>query len=341
LAKLAVAAPGNVSLRALGRMTGASSPLWLRDAAVHAVGGFRSLFNLPETMAMLDGIDPREPYWMRVLEYCLSGGIQAVMDEYAHISLEALGLVNESRETIADVLSETIRGVLTLRTPSLGVREVAATKSDNIRIRQQRMRTSFALRFRDGSDTDGETTSRPEQVRQAFNSPFWPFVLATTSVGQEGLDFHQYAHTVVHWNLPSNPVDLEQREGRVHRYKGHAVRKNLAERYASVAWANGASDPWAAMFVAASADRDREASDIVPFWVLEGRSKIERVVPALPLSRESERLDALRKSLALYRMVFGQPRQDDLLSYLMIRLPEDQLADALSVLRIDLSAPPR
>ena len=44
----------------------------------------------------------------------------------------------------------------------------------------------------------------------------------STSIGQEGLDFHTYCHAVVHWNLPSNPVDMEQREGRVHRYKGHA-----------------------------------------------------------------------------------------------------------------------
>src|SRR5699024_11013379 len=38
-----------------------------------------------------------------------------------------------------------------------------------------------------------------------FNSPFWPFVLASTSVGQEGLDFHTYSHAVVHWNLPPTP----------------------------------------------------------------------------------------------------------------------------------------
>jgi hypothetical protein len=65
-------------------------------------------------------------------------------------------------------------------------------------------------------------------VRAAFNSPFWPLALTTTSVGQEGLDCHAYSHAVVPWNLPTNPVDLEQREGRIHRYKGHAVRKNVA-----------------------------------------------------------------------------------------------------------------
>ena len=56
-----------------------------------------------------------------------------------------------------------------------------------------------------------------------------PFVLASTSVVQEGIDFHWWSHSVIHWNLPSNPVDFEQREGRVNRFAGHAVRKNVAE----------------------------------------------------------------------------------------------------------------
>ena len=91
------------------------------------------------------------------------------------------------------------------------------------------MRARFAARFGvEENPEDGTEPTRSDAIRSAFNSPFWPFVLASTSVGQEGLDFHLYCHAVVHWNLPSNPVDLEQREGRVHRYKGHAVRKNLA-----------------------------------------------------------------------------------------------------------------
>lgn len=31
---------------------------------------------------------------------------------------------------------------------------------------------------------------------------------------------------MLYWNLPSNPVDFEQREGRVTRFAGHAVRTN-------------------------------------------------------------------------------------------------------------------
>lgn len=72
---------------------------------------------------------------------------------------------------------------------------------------------------------------RESQVREAFNSPFKPFILATTSISQEGLDFHQYCRSIVHWNLPGNHVNLEQREGRIHRYKGYVIRKNVVARY--------------------------------------------------------------------------------------------------------------
>src|SRR5205807_5172673 len=168
--------------------------------------------------------------------------------------------------------------------------------------------------------------TRKERVRAAFNSPFWPFVLVSTSVGQEGLDFHHYCHAVMHWNLPSNPVDLEQREGRVHRYKGHAVRKNLAHRYGLGALSAPSQDPWETLFEQARRDRDPSASDLVPYWVypIAGGARIERHVPALPISRDLERYESLRRSLAIYRMAFGQPRQDDLIAFLLSRMPLDE-----------------
>ena len=180
---------------------------------------------------------------------------------------------------------------------------------------------------------------RADQVRQSFNSPFWPFVLATTSIGQEGLDFHPYCHAIVHWNLPSNPVDLEQREGRIHRYKGHAVRKNVAQRYARALQRDcGDADPWQKLFSLACDEPDRD-SDLTPFWVypLEKGAVIERHVPTLPMSRESSRLPSLRRSLAVYRMVFGQPRQDDLVDYLLQHIPEQELEAVMEQIRIDLS----
>ena len=177
-------------------------------------------------------------------------------------------------------------------------------------------------------------------MRAAFNSPFWPFVLASTSVGQEGLDFHHYCHAIVHWNLPSNPVDLEQREGRIHRYKGHAVRKNVALKHGGES-AAPFSDRWATAFGKAEAERGTSASELVPYWVFphENGAVIERHVPALPFSRDADRLTQLRGALALYRMVFGQPRQDELVNYLLARLPKDAVDQIVRELRIDLEPP--
>jgi hypothetical protein len=195
------------------------------------------------------------------------------------------------------------------------------------------------LRFGDERADTGEST-RKDQVRQAFNVPFFPFVLATTSVGQEGLDFHTYCHAIVHWNLPSNPVDLEQREGRIHRYKGHAVRKNVAAAYGIAATGPQDGDPWDALFAAARRDRPADALDMVPYWIYQpddgAGAKIERHVPALPLSRDTYRLAALRQALMLYRMVFGQARQDDLLDYLRDHLAPEQVDTVVEQLRMSL-----
>jgi hypothetical protein len=200
----------------------------------------------------------------------------------------------------------------------------------------------FAARFgEEKTDGDKEVT-RAEQVRESFNSPFWPFVLATTSVGQEGLDFHHYCHAVVHWNVPSNPVDLEQREGRVHRYKGHAVRKNVARGFrSSLTPIDGNDDPWEGMFDAAKKTRSKDSSDIIPFWVYqrEGGAHIERHVPALPLSSEREQLSALKRSLVVYRMVFGQNRQEDLTNYLLDNVPPSEIKRISEELRITLEPP--
>ena len=97
--------------------------------------------------------------------------------------------------------------------------------------------------------------AREATVHDGFTSPLWPFVLTSTSVGQDGLDLHTYSHAVVQWNLPSNPVDVEQREGLVHRYKRHAVRKNVVTAFGARAVTTDGTHPWQATFDAAQASR--------------------------------------------------------------------------------------
>jgi hypothetical protein len=79
-------------------------------------------------------------------------------------------------------------------------------------------------------------------------------------------------------------------------------------------------------------------SEIVPYWVfpIENGAYIERHTPTLPLSREAARLPALRGSLAVYRMIFGQPRQEDLLEHLKRTVAEQELARISGELYINL-----
>jgi hypothetical protein len=49
------------------------------------------------------------------------------------------------------------------------------------------------------------------------------------------------------------------------------------------------------------------------------------------------RIYGLCRALAIYRMVFGQSRQEDLINYLLAQIPEDERNEIVTELQIDLS----
>jgi len=351
LALAASAAPATAALRTYARTSreGVSS-IPLRDAAAQTGRAFLTLFNHAEVIEMIRAEYVGEPYWLRVLEYGHGGGLQSTLDEYTHLLRESLGAANESAEEMAGKIRAEVVDAVTLRAASLRVDAITAPPhTRHVEPESSPLRIRFAMRFGDERNDEGpdhgseETTrgTRKERVRAAFNSPFWPFVMATTSVGQEGLDFHRYCHAVTHWNLPANPVDLEQREGRIHRYKGHAVRKNVAASVAPQARLNPGSDVWLNAFEAARAGCSPGQNELTPYWLFPGEAKIERHVPMLPYSREVDRLEKLRHALAIYRMVFGQSRQEDLIAYLLAEVPEVERDALVGELQIDLCPPGR
>lgn len=344
LAEVALAGPGTCALRSLHRV--ATGLTWdnptLMKAAANVGAGFRTLLNLPESIALLRGSeDEHASYWRSALRHGLDGNLPALFDEQVHVLRESLGLVDSTNESRVEEIGREIAESLSIRTSQLTVDEIIARpRAGRIEANPFKVRCRFALRF--GEMKDEKSEARVDTVRSAFNSPFRPFVLASTSVGQEGLDFHHWCHAIVHWNLPSNPVDLEQREGRIHRFKSHAVRKNVA-RAMSLSnlrkdWTDG-QDPWEALFKVARASRN---SDLLTYWLYEteGGAKIERRVPLLPMSREVTQLARLKRGLALYRLVFGQPRQEDLLAHLSERLPISEIDRVVAEWRIDLTPPP-
>jgi hypothetical protein len=66
--------------------------------------------------------------------------------------------------------------------------------------------------------------------------------------------------------------------------------------------------------------------------------KIERVIPLYPFSIDRSRLNRILKTLAIYRLAFGQPRQAELVDHLIDRnLTEEEQAEVMNALMIDLS----
>ena len=358
LAELAIGGPAQCALRTISSVVGLSivHEYTLANAA-YIAEAFRGFFNAPEVTALVVGARSDEPdadageavgrYWRDVVRHSIDGNLQAVLDEHGHVLRDWLGylsLDDEDRRTdAADSMAFAIEDALSLRTSSFQV-DIPVRDGNNhgVELHPHRMRTRFAVAFGNQRLEEGGE-ARVESVSRAFNSPFWPFVLVSTSVGQEGLDFHLWCHAVVHWNLPTNPVDLEQREGRVHRYKGHAVRRNIAATLGPDLLAAGLAanvDPWNELFARAVTERPTADGEMVPYWVFNrGPAKIERHVPVMPFSREAAALPQLRKTLAAYRLAFGQPRQDELVEFLGAHHSDEDLRRLAPRLRIDLSPP--
>jgi len=340
-ALLGLGSPGNVAWRALKRLRRADDRVtelghW-RAAAILA-SGLRSLFARPNAMLLLDnlyggpgrGRADEGAYWRRVARYCVDGGLQAVLDEYMHHLAGESGANTSTDEGLVSLAATARRAI--------AVRESVnrATDIDHFDGEGIAFPSRFAMRF--GANRYSQDEARLPEVRAAFNSPFWPFVLATTSIGQEGVDFHWWCHSVVHWDLPGNPVDFEQREGRVDRYKGHAIRKNVAAAHRSTALAPGVRDPWTTAFQAAAAEENDGLGDLSPYWVYPGAAQLHRRIMAFPLSRDEERWARLREALALYRLAFGQPRQEDMVAVLRRRGVAGD-PDRIAEMRIDLRPP--
>ena len=334
---IGMSAPGNATWRTLRRLAPeAVTPDGLLRAAAVIGAGFRTLFRREEVASIVSGYGGGGPYWKSVLAYCHGGNIQAMLDEYLHHQFEQLRPADDE-ELLA--LAREVHDALSLK-------EARNTAFDPHRPEEGlSFGTRFALRFGSGrgaAKSDDSAVHRADGVRNAFNSPFWPMVLASTSVGQEGIDFHWWCHSLVHWNLPANPVDVEQREGRIHRYKGHAIRKNVGRVHRGDALRSESPDPWAAAFSSACDVRPEEMNDLWPCWTypLEDGAMVRSLIASYPLSRDGAREGRILQEVQMYRLVFGQPRQEELLGVLKRQGVDAESARGEQLL-IDLRPPAR
>ena len=87
-------------------------------------------------------------------------------------------------------------------------------------------------------------------------------------------------------------------------------------------------------------DERGNLGELAPHWVYPGPARIQRTVLPYPLSTDAARYRRLKDDLALYRLTFGQPRQEDLLEILKRRGVQHDPARA-DELRLRLNPPSR
>ncbi|MCQ2977817.1 MAG: helicase, partial [archaeon] len=317
LSNIAIASPANCIYRSFKKESQIENDK-LRKLAIRPSRSFMKYMGQIQSMSIVElsyKSKSKVPYWKKALKYSKQGNIQAMFDEFIHLLSNGLDKNNDKR--ICNIYNKLIDSMELRSTaydydtyPFFSKRVTTGDKNT------KHLRTHFAVSFTKGKG-DEQDIDRKKSVRDAFNSPFRPFVLASTSIGQEGLDFHNYCRRIVHWNLPSNPIDLEQREGRINRFECLAIRQNIAKRYGNISFKK---DIWKEMLNEASnTEKDNKCSDLIPFWGLkesEDMIKIERIVPMYPFSLDEKKYERLIKILSLYRLTLGQARQEELLEYI-------------------------
>lgn len=325
LSTMAIASPAICAYRTYRRY----NPFGVRSYVPSQIAKvFINRMNTPEATAVIELCYGKsdEAHWKNLLFYCADGNFQAMFDEYAHLISNGL----DKDDNLIEHMHRLILESMDVRTT---LYSVDTLKNFDARINGKKekavnMRTHFAVAFTKG-DGGSKDSDRKKTVRNSFNSPFRPFVLSSTSIGQEGLDFHNYCRRIVHWNLPSNPIDLEQREGRINRFECLAIRQNIAKRYGKTEFKK---DIWSEMFKeAVKAEKNNGCSDLIPFWGLTETPdmvKIERIVPMYPFSRDISAYERLIKILSLYRLTLGQARQEELLGYIFNNIEDtDEIKD--------------
>ncbi|MBB3473477.1 DEAD/DEAH box helicase family protein [Sphingomonas sp. BK345] len=241
------------------------------------------------------GSSKHRRYTTALRDALLKGGFEAVIDE----QMALLGPLGDAKgPAILEQLGDCL-----LDRPSLV--QFRRGKNAKLRIPVQAV-TPFAggEQRKAGKKKGGRV--RSDTLRRAFNSPFWPHVLCTTSVGQEGLDFHQWCRRIVHWDLPSDPVDFEQREGRIARYASLAVRQSLARRHGEEALDRaGADSPFLALLRVAS-EQPSGPTGLERWWLPELGRPVS-VSFDWRFSLRSKRKEDMLRDLLYYRLALGQP----------------------------------
>lgn len=129
-------------------------------------------------------------------------------------------------------------------------------------------------------------------IRKNFNSPFYPFVLMTTSIGSEGLDFHLYCNRLVHYTLPTSVTQLEQKNGRIDRKNSLAQRRWWAKLQNQYILQNYGKE------------LEKSSGGLIPDWDA-GEGNLHYFFMYTRFTSEKEKIEELLNEKSVYRSSIG------------------------------------
>ena len=251
-----------------------------------------------------------------LLRYCANGCIQSVIDEYLFMIRKEITPVNIN--DVCDTITRLLEPSHT-KIKFFSRNLLVSDNKDLLTLNDEDfVECTFAERFTtDKSDSEDNDEKHYKHTKDSFNSPFLPFVLATTPMAQEGLDLHFYCHRIMHWGLPVSPVDFEQREGRINRRRCHLIRKRaaLCYRYDD----KYGVEMWMDVFDSLKQNKDlyEKNKGMYPDWYIPKDDKenypndnknwpqLIRVISNHPYSKEYYRYERLKTAIDIYRLSLG------------------------------------
>ena len=341
-ALLGLGAPGNIAWRALKRLrrTGdAVTELGHWRAAAILASGLRSLFARPNAMLLLDGLyggsssvrADEGAYWRRVAHYCIDGGLQAVLDEYIHHLAGESGADTTTDEGLISLAATARRAI--------AVRESVnrATDIDHFDGEGIAFPSRFAMRF--GSTRYSQDEARLPEGKGCLQLA----VLAVRARNHLDRPRRSGLPLVVPFGSPLGPsratrsTSSSARAGWIGT-RGTRSERTWRPRTDRSRWRQESATRGPRSSKPPQREEDDGLGDLSPYWIYPGDAQLQRRIMAFPLSRDEKRWDRLQESLALYRLAFGQPRQEDMLAVLQRRGVAGD-PERIAEMRIDLRPP--
>ncbi len=253
-----------------------------------------------------------------LLDYCIEGGLNATLKEYKY----AGGSAKDLQAALVYGSGKGINGVENQGNDCSQV-HVYSSESYNNDFELDNpfiVKCHYAERFNaDYTDTGRSETTPSGQIHfknchNAFNSPFWPMILCTTSANQEGYDLDRYCCRIMHYSLPKSTMAFEQRDGRIDRRLSLLARRRMVH----LDKINGLKHlEWDEVF---GQEQYQGESGMSPFWTQMGYLetckeknvdpiKLERIVPYFPMTPEFTYYRRLLEQKNKYRGKFGMPNE--------------------------------